>query len=353
MSLAVAPLAPSSIVRRLTRGLAGELTTCLRAHRTGAGRALLAALAAALPATPAVARAWDEVGHQAIALVAWQALSPAARARAAALLRAAPPATGLAALRPATGGPGARDRALFARAAAWPDYVKDRRAPAEMRAFNRPTWHYVGTAWRAGRDGRPVIVATTDARRTPEDPVERVRTYLPLIADATRPAAERAVALAWVLHLVGDLHQPLHAGSRVTAEHPEGDRGGNEVAVGSSNLHALWDDALDTGRPRRGAGGAPGPDARTAQAAGVAERVARRWPASAVRARVAETDPARWVAESLTLAATTVYPGTGDGGPVSPAYRARMRAAAEPQAAVAGYRLAALLERALTTGAAG
>ena len=76
---------------------------------------------------PAPARAWDDVGHMAIAIVAWRHMTPVARARAVALLRAAPPGAGLAQLRPNEGGPEARDFALFARAATWPDLVRDRR----------------------------------------------------------------------------------------------------------------------------------------------------------------------------------------------------------------------------------
>ncbi len=62
--------------------------------------------------------------------------------------------------------------------------------------------------------------------------------------------AEKAVALCWVFHLVGDVHQPLHAVSVFSALYPEGDRGGTRfyvrVGPGSAtvSLHYLWDNAL-------------------------------------------------------------------------------------------------------------
>src|SRR5207244_1603954 len=61
--------------------------------------------------------------------------------------------------------------------------------------------------------------------------------------------ADRAIALCWVLHLVGDIHQPLHACTRYSAQFPAGDQGGNELMVlrdppyanSQMSLHHLWD----------------------------------------------------------------------------------------------------------------
>ena len=60
-------------------------------------------------------------------------------------------------------------------------------------------------------------------------------------------ADKRAIALAWLFHLVGDVHQPLHTVQLFTREYPHGDRGGNEVCVRLApewaplDLHRLWD----------------------------------------------------------------------------------------------------------------
>jgi hypothetical protein len=61
------------------------------------------------------------------------------------------------------------------------------------------------------------------------------------------PPDQRATALAWLFHLVGDVHQPLHTAQMFTWDYPDGDRGGNEICVRVTadrtplNLHALWD----------------------------------------------------------------------------------------------------------------
>ena len=59
---------------------------------------------------------------------------------------------------------------------------------------------------------------------------------------------EKALDLCWIFHLVGDLHQPLHSTALFSEKgFPAGDRGGNGVKVGSSNLHSLWDRSAGTG----------------------------------------------------------------------------------------------------------
>jgi hypothetical protein len=56
-----------------------------------------------------------------------------------------------------------------------------------------------------------------------------------------------AIALAWLFHLVGDIHQSLHTAQLFTAEYPRGDRGGNEICVRVTqagqpmDLHKFWD----------------------------------------------------------------------------------------------------------------
>jgi hypothetical protein len=60
---------------------------------------------------------------------------------------------------------------------------------------------------------------------------------------------EKAYDLGWLLHLVGDLHQPMHAVNGISVTLPEGDRGGNLVEIkgvtdGASELHAFWDEVL-------------------------------------------------------------------------------------------------------------
>jgi hypothetical protein len=60
----------------------------------------------------------------------------------------------------------------------------------------------------------------------------------------------KAIALAWIFHLVGDIHQPLHAVQLFTLHYPDGDRSGNQICVRATqseqpmNLHRFWDGVI-------------------------------------------------------------------------------------------------------------
>jgi hypothetical protein len=70
-----------------------------------------------------------------------------------------------------------------------------------------------------------------------------------IVKNNTEPQ-RKAVALAWLFHLVGDIHQPLHTAQLFTVEYPQGDRGGNEICVRviqagqSMDLHRFWDGVI-------------------------------------------------------------------------------------------------------------
>jgi hypothetical protein len=124
---------------------------------------------------------------------------------------------------------------LFMLAARWADDVRKR-----DRVQDRPQWHYINFPFKpAGESVEPkppapinILTAITENQR---------------ILRSEAPAEQRAIALAWLFHLVGDVHQPLHTAQMFSRQYPDGDRGGNEVCVRVSadgpaiNLHALWD----------------------------------------------------------------------------------------------------------------
>ncbi len=65
---------------------------------------------------------------------------------------------------------------------------------------------------------------------------------------------ERAIALCWLMHLIGDVHQPCHSGSLYMAgvfDSKEGDRGANSIEIGNRPLHSIWDGLLG-GRYEKG-----------------------------------------------------------------------------------------------------
>jgi hypothetical protein len=129
---------------------------------------------------------------------------------------------------------------LFMQAARWPDDIR-----SQDKAQNRPPWHYINIPFKP--EGQPATVQI----REPE-PVN----ILTAMAESESTAKNendperRAIALAWLFHLVGDIHQPLHTAQLFTVEYPKGDRGGNEICVRVTqagqpmDLHRFWDDVI-------------------------------------------------------------------------------------------------------------
>lgn len=306
-----------------------------------------------LPPTHGVsARRWDATGHRAMAAIAYDRLRPATRARVDALLRQHPDLAALGLdldVRTAAG-----IREVFLRASVWPDRIRN--DPRFYRETNRdaaptpllpgfPTmarhegWHYLTRSFST--DGTPTIVL--------EEP--NIATILPSLADAladgTVPASVRAYNLSWIIHVVGDLHQPLHGTSRSAATTPNGDAGGNYVWVqlrgydrDSINLHALWDGWV--GRPSRTL---PIDEVARGLAAALApsEGDLRIPDGAALAATVLA-----WANESATLARYVAYdlpPRQGATPALLPDdYLRRGEQIARQRLALAGYRLAALLE---------
>ena len=187
--------------------------------------AVLALVLTALAPRPA--RAWDETGHMVVARIAWSELSPRVRAQVTALLSQAPDDAGLAQLRPAAGD-SAGDELFVERASTWADIIRGRE-PESRHAYHRPTWHYHDWFWSESADG--TIVESTTLHADSANILTELDRQSGIVRDTAASAADRAIALAWVLHLAGDIHQPLHASGRVTADEPAGDKGGNTFTL--------------------------------------------------------------------------------------------------------------------------
>ena len=166
----------------------------------------------------APAQAYWEYGHETVARVAWLQMRPDTRAKVAALLR-----QGRLLETPEC------PVATIEQASVWADCIK----PLGDRFSYAYSWHYQNVdvckpfdLKAACKDGNCVSAQIERAAR--------------LLADRTVPTRERLMALAFLTHFVGDLHQPMHAGDH-------GDLGGNRVAAnygvigGRANLHGIWD----------------------------------------------------------------------------------------------------------------
>src|SRR5262249_11518796 len=115
---------------------------------------------------------------------------------------------------------------------------------------DRPSWHYVDFPFFADGE-RPVKFNLSTEFPTAIDAkdynVSQATKNCLAILKQSDSTSERGLAYSWLFHLVGDLHQPLHSTALVCDHFPEGDKGGNAVAVVQGhNLHSLWDGLLGT-----------------------------------------------------------------------------------------------------------
>lgn len=155
---------------------------------------------------PRPAAAWGQTGHRAIAHIAEARLGKHARHAIRELL----------------------DGRSMAEVSTWADEIKS--DPAWDYAS---PWHYVNV-----EDGETYQTAPKHPGGDAIQALERMRQIL---SDRAQPRVKRVEALKFLIHLVGDLHQPLHYGRR-------SDRGGNDVSVRwfgkPTNLHAVWDSSI-------------------------------------------------------------------------------------------------------------
>ncbi len=209
-----------------------------------------------------VAQAWDATSHRLSAYVAWDAMLPAERDRVMHTLEKHPrfeqdfleqmPANVM------VGDEQTRQRWLFGQAAVWPDLARAFNGD-ELTRYHRANWHWIDGAWirgsllqgnvYVGADILPSIHGEAQGEITHErdagNIVQALEFNLSVLENQASNETARAVALCWVLHLIGDIHQPLHSGALISSGlFPRGDRGGNGIPTRLGSLHSTWDEAL-------------------------------------------------------------------------------------------------------------
>ena len=303
--------------------------------------------------------AWDATGHRLSAYVAWEFMSPAAREKSLTILQHHPRyETDFLSAMPADiqrADDNSRQRWLFAQAAVWPDIAR-RFSGADALRYHHPDWHWIDGAWvrdEAIRQGnlyigtspRPAIqgrAAASVQRRSHAENIVTALDWALLELNRAAHSAEKAIALSWMVHLVGDIHQPLHSGSLVSARlFADGDRGGNAITLRVGNLHSMWDGALR--------------DQRDARVIPILLNIARELSHDRRNVEFAHT---RWLQQSRDLLIADVYPdavisevlrseqsGTQPASiSLDEAYEEHMRAIAMQRIAEAGIRLAHVME---------
>jgi hypothetical protein len=288
---------------------------------------------------------WGAVGHMAVAYIAYNRLTPATKSRVRALLKQNPDYNKWVGMVPAGTAPKFRYRMIFMIASTWPDQIKSETGYTDDGPDphgNRPDgassslnigysdhlhhkyWHFVDTPFSQDGTALPAIPSPNA-----ETQIATFRAVL-----GTSPAGDvKSYDLVWLLHLVGDVHQPLHSSTRVSSTDPDGDSGGNNVKLCASpcrsELHGFWD-------------GLPGTGSDPNTAVAYAKTLA-----AVNAADGSDLDATHWIKESFDDAKTFVYVtpiGAGDGPfTTTAAYRAAARKLAKERVALAGTRLANLL----------
>jgi S1/P1 Nuclease len=284
------------------------------------------------------AHAWDDEGHMIVAAIAWKNLDAASRARTSQLLRLNPDyAKWIADI-----APDRRDEIAFVTASTWPDaikrdpgYIFDGDAPSDPAAaqnigygdhYQHRYWHYIDVPF--SMDGTPLVQPATPNAET------QIELFEASLRSGSLSDDVKSYDLVWLEHLVGDVHQPLHATSRFSRQFPAGDRGGNLVALCEKpcrdELHAFWDNVLGTSKS---------PMTAIAEANRIAV---------AADKEAAISDDRVWIGESFEAARQDVYaaPVGAGAGPfqLDDRYQQAARAVAQRRVALAGARLANLIK---------
>lgn len=275
--------------------------------------ALLTLSALAMSSFAVPVNAWNALGHQVIAHIAYQQLEPQAKKKVDSLIKSFnqdyPDINSVEAL------------------SVWPDAIRSQKIETYAR------WHYIDT---------PIIEKDVDAKpdMNTDNAVWALQKIKPVVENNQANAFERARFLSFFIHIVGDLHQPLHTAALFSAKHPTGDRGGNDYTVRyhnkTINLHALWDRGV----------GAFEEQATIRTVNKIADTLMRSYPKAYFAERINQLDTKYWVDEGVKNATNDVY-ATKEGQPVSDAYIINGKKRAEEQATLAGYRLGTLLNQLL------
>ena len=220
----------------------------------------LSGIAAALACTTP-AHAWGPLGHRISAQIAEDNIDGRTRAEIAEIL----------------GHEGMPE------AGTWPD--EQRSNPDPFWQSEASPFHYVTL---------PQGVAVADLAHPPEgDAATALERFTAVLRDDNASREDKALALRFVIHLVSDLHMPLHAGNGT-------DRGGNDFVVDwfdeQTNLHWVWDEGMILRQQLSYSEYAARLEARTTNAQTVAW-----W----------DADPATWIAESADLR-DRIYPATSE-----------------------------------------
>jgi hypothetical protein len=290
---------------------------------------------------------WNGTGHMSIALLAYRELPEKVKARVTEILKRHPDYEAWVKEVPA----GERGAHAFMMASTWPDAI--RKTPEDL-----PADHYINVPYAPTGTSVPEG-KTREAVLAKRNILTHLNESVHVLKDDPDPI-RRAKELCWLIHLVEDIHQPLHTTALFSDRVPEGDRGGNALVVAAEDtvlkpgierlphLHSYWDGLL-------------GSNESMGYLSETADRLAKH-PRKEFANELKKTAFLEWVEEGSALAVKEAYregklqfltdtevrgrlaQGKSVEIPALPAdYQRRAEATGERQAALAAYRLADLL----------
>src|SRR5882672_12585882 len=190
---------------------------------------------------PVAACAWGPIGHMTVGYVAYQNLTPAAKARVIELLKLNPEYANWDKTIPAGTSPADHDLMVFMIATIWADDIKgdskysddgpDPNTPDGASSsqnigytdlFRHRYWHFIDT---------PFYIDNTSGYTTPTPNAQTQIAAFRAVLASSQSDDLKSYDLVWLLHLIGDIHQPLHATTRVSQVETKGDAGGNAVKL--------------------------------------------------------------------------------------------------------------------------
>lgn len=220
-------------------------------------------------------------------------------------------------------------------AACWPDDIKT----YGLEAFNE--WHYLNKPYNV--DGMINVISETGP-----DALWAISQAMSTLSNKKRASAllEDAIQMRLLIHIVGDIHQPLHVATLFNQNYTQGDEGGNYFKIvydsNINELHALWDAGLgnladDIPRPLT--------NSSAAQFSAFASQFMNNYTRFDLADELSETDQEIWTIDAFHLAVTDVYGGIKENQRPSDEYLANGWKVAARQIALGGYRLADLLRQ--------
>ena len=220
----------------------------------------------------------------------------------------------------------------FVPGATWMDMIKG----YDLRAFNN--WHFIDIPY----DPDSIMNVPSPGGETV---IWAIRQATTTLKSKRAGDFQKALMLRFLIHFVGDIHQPLHCIDRFTQGHPRGDMGGNLFLIEGEKqkkLHAFWDDTANL---------FPYVDPKSAQAwqsqiPQFAKAIEQEIPPSEVP-EWKKVDSDTWAQESYQIAKEVAYANIVENKKPSDTYVQEAQKVIRKRLALGGYRLAALLKAAL------